>query len=168
MKINSKEGEILPAGTPAMVIADDSQLKIHCVINENDLKKINSDLPVNIITRADNTLYQGRIEKISEAAAKPAGDSASMEALGEVTIKPQDGFKEIIGSSVDVEIILNEAKNVLCLPQECVEAGGYVYVVGKDNILEKRQVKTGLMDGYNIQVLEGLKDGERSWSIPRI
>lgn len=161
MKINVNEGEILAAGSPAMIIADDSQLKIRCLINENDLKKIKSALPVNIITRSDNTLYTGKIERISQAAAKPSGDSASMEALGEVYIKPQEGFKEIMGSSVDVEIILDEVKNVLCLPQECVEAQGYVYVIGNDNVLEKRRIKTGLADGYNIEILEGLKEGEQ-------
>ena len=116
-------------------------MKIRCLINENDLKKIKSALPVNIITRSDNTLYTGKIERISQAAAKPSGDSASMEALGEVYIKPQEGFKEIMGSSVDVEIILDEVKNVLCLPQECVEAQGYVYVIGNDNVLGKTPYK---------------------------
>ncbi len=161
LRVNLSEGEILASGAPAMVIADDSEQKIRCYVNESDLKKIKADLPVHIITRSDNLLYQGAILSVSQAAAKPSGDNASMEALGELYIKPQNGFKEIIGSSVDVEIVLNEAKNVLCLPQECLESGDTVYVIGKDNVLEKRTVKTGLMDGYNVQILAGLSLDEQ-------
>jgi multidrug efflux pump subunit AcrA (membrane-fusion protein) len=161
LKVNLTEGEILAAGAPAMIIADDSELKILCYINETDLKKIRGDLPVNIITRADNLLYKGSIQSISQAAAKPSGDNASMEALGALYIQPQNGFQEIIGSSVDVEIILDEAKSVLCLPQECLTGGDTVYVIGSDNILQKRAVTTGLADGYNVQILSGVQKGEQ-------
>ncbi len=167
IRIYVNKGEILAAGAPAMTIADDSRLKILCYVNENDMKRIKSDLKVNIITRVDNILYGGKITGKSLAAAKPQAGGIGSEALGEVYITPPDNFNELIGSSVDIEIILNEAKDVLCLPVECISPDGYVFVINKDNELEKRLVKTGITDGYKIQIIEGVANGENVAADPQ-
>ncbi|MBO7258238.1 MAG: hypothetical protein J6V11_04795 [Alphaproteobacteria bacterium] len=40
--------------------------------------------------------------------------------------------------------------------------GAFVYVVGPDNIVQKREIKTGLeLSNFDIIVLDGLKVGER-------
>lgn len=160
MKVNVNEGEILAAGTPAMVIADDSALKIRCLVNETDLKRITENQKVNIITR-DDVSYSGSILQKSQAAQKvTGGEYTSMEAMGEVYLKPQSNFSEIIGSTVDVEIVLDEAKNVLCLPLDCITGDNYIFVIKNDNTLEKRKIVKGLVDGYNAEVVNGLAEGE--------
>ena len=67
------------------------------------------------------------------------------------------------GMYVKIRIEDQDKTPALLVPQPAVMenlAGKYVLLVGKDNIVESRQVKTGLKAGPSIQITEGLKEGE--------
>ena len=71
------------------------------------------------------------------------------------------------GYSANAEVVLAEAKNVLSVPESAIEFDGgktFVYVVngtGEKTRYERREVKTGLSDGINIEIKSGLTAKER-------
>ncbi|CAM3790483.1 efflux RND transporter periplasmic adaptor subunit [Bordetella tumulicola] len=71
-----------------------------------------------------------------------------------------------ISMTAQVFIVLGEAKQTLIIPSSALgkrgEDGRYtVQVVGTDNEPTKRQIKVGMNNNVNAQVLEGLSAGER-------
>lgn len=71
-----------------------------------------------------------------------------------------------ISMTAQVFIVLGEAKQTLIIPSSALgkrgEDGHYtVQVVGTDNEPIKRQIKVGMNNNVNAQVLEGLSAGER-------
>lgn len=68
------------------------------------------------------------------------------------------------GLAADITISAGSAENVLVVPTTAVEGGaqtGKVYLVGPDGANEERAVKLGLSDGTNVQVVEGLQEGDQ-------
>ncbi len=66
------------------------------------------------------------------------------------------------GMSSTVEIIAEERRNVLVLPTTAIiDTGKEKYVlVKKQNKVIKQQVETGLSDGKNIEIINGLSEGD--------
>ena len=64
------------------------------------------------------------------------------------------------GYSADIEVILAERANVLRIPTEAILEGNKVLVLGADNILQQRQIKSGLSNWEFTEVLAGLEENE--------
>lgn len=64
-----------------------------------------------------------------------------------------------------VRLVEYTTPNALVIPLEIVsenfEGEQYVYVVDAENKAQKRKIKTGLIEGDNIEVLEGLRANDR-------
>ncbi len=68
------------------------------------------------------------------------------------------------GMYVKVAVKDKEQKPALLIPQSSIQEsqlGKFVLVVGTDNKVSQRVIKTGIKSGPSIQVVEGLKDGEK-------
>lgn len=69
-----------------------------------------------------------------------------------------------VGASGTMTLVLEQKKNVLCVPAGAVHSSGedaYVYVLGADDMREVRWVRTGLYGNDTVEILEGLSEGER-------
>ena len=70
-----------------------------------------------------------------------------------------------IAMTAQVSLLVSEAKNVLLVPIQAVYKSGkekqQVQVVTGDNQLETREVKTGITNNVDIQIINGLKVGEK-------
>lgn len=69
-----------------------------------------------------------------------------------------------VGASGTMTLVLEQKKNVLCVPTDAVHSSGeemYVYVLGADNMREVRWIRAGLQGDNAVEVLEGLSEGER-------
>lgn len=69
-----------------------------------------------------------------------------------------------VGASGTITLVLEQKKNVLCVPTDAVHSSGeemYVYVMGTDNMREVRWIRAGLQGDNAVEVLEGLSEGER-------
>lgn len=69
-----------------------------------------------------------------------------------------------IAMTAQVTLLIEEAKNTLLVPLQAVRRTGenkqQVQVLAADGKLETRNVTTGITNGLDIQILEGLKIGE--------
>jgi multidrug efflux pump subunit AcrA (membrane-fusion protein) len=65
--------------------------------------------------------------------------------------------------NASVTIILDSAQNVLVVPESAVQTEGrnsVVEVQKDDGTTEKVTVQTGLSDGSNVEITEGLEEGQ--------
>lgn len=163
LAVNINKGEVLAPGIPAMVIADTDSTAITGYIYEKDIGSLKLDMDVKIITETGS--YKGKLTKIGKAAAD-IGESSAFDTMTKVEITPNDNFKKMPGAVVDLKIVLSSKHGVLTIPVDCLTDDGCVYVVGDQDIVEKRQVTTGFEDMFNVEVLSGLSEEERVVTSP--
>ena len=83
----------------------------------------------------------------------------------EISITNANTEKLRAGYSVNAEIIIDKADNVLTIPERLIIYSNdmtYVEIVKNlaENTTEIRKIETALSDGMNTQVKEGVKEGE--------
>jgi Membrane-fusion protein len=118
-------------------------------------------MPVKITIGAlQDVSFDAVLEYISPKAIENNGVNqfeikASVKIPDEITIRS--------GYSANAEIVLQEIKQVLSVPESALQFEGdstYVFLV-TENGYERRDVVTGLSDGVNIEIKEGLSAGEK-------
>jgi HlyD family secretion protein len=89
-------------------------------------------------------------------------------------IEVPEGTSLRSGYGANATIVLDRAKKVVSVPEASLEFVGdstFVYVM-TDSVpkqkFERRQVKTGLSDGMNIEVKSGLKIGDKVRGILKV
>jgi HlyD family secretion protein len=157
LAVNVNKGEVLAPGVPALVIADTDSTDISGYVYEKDVDGLTTGMDVTIIS--EDHKYQGKLTQIGKAAAD-IGESSTFDTMTKVTITPNASFKKMPGAVVDLKIVLSSKKGVLTIPADCLTDDGCVFVVGAEDIVEKRQVTTGFEDMFNVEVLQGLGEGE--------
>src|SRR5690606_22294088 len=82
----------------------------------------------------------------------------------EITLEQPDGIVLRAGYSANAHIIIEKREDVLMIPERVVTFSGdtaWVTVdLGADQT-ERRIIETGLSDAINIEVVSGLREGER-------
>lgn len=163
--------------TPTIVeIADLSKMIIKPEISEGDITKVKAGMPVefSIIGDPDKT-YHTTLQSVdpgtttltdgTSSTSSSNSSSSSSTAIyyyGNLIV-PNDDQKLRISMTTQNTITVSKAENILIIPTITIkkEKGkDYVYILGKNKQLEKREIKTGISDELNSQVLSGLSEGE--------
>jgi HlyD family secretion protein len=154
------------AGTDLATLADMSDLIFKGTVDEIDVGKLKTDMPVRIkIGALPNQTITGRLSKIAPQATEK--DNAKLFDV-EITL---DQFKDVVlraGYSANADIVIREKKNILLMPERLVifEDNGaktFVEIPGdtKESEPKKVPVTVGLSDGLNIEVVSGLNEGQK-------
>ena len=159
-------------GTTIASVADMSNLIFRGNIDETEVGRLTVGMPMDITIGALQDLrFSASLEYISPKATATTGGANQFEIKAAVRV-PADsigGNESLIrsGYSATAQIVLEEAGQVLTIPEAAIEFSGdstFVYVVkdpaAKEPVYERRQVQTGLSDGINIEVRSGLKADE--------
>ncbi len=108
----------------------------------------------------------GRMSSDQEQQQQPTTyDQFGMPVTGASTIRCSvpAGVTVFDGMLATMSVQAGKAENVLVVPVTAVQgsfATGNVWVVGADGQQEERQVKLGLTDGEQVEVTEGLTEGD--------
>lgn len=162
-KIDAKVNQYPEAGEK-IIIDDISLYKASMDVSQYDAIKMKKGQKAIINVNGGNKEYTGAITDIGQRAEKKL-NSTDQDSKVNVKVsinKPDANIK--IGYEVDTEIILNEKKNVLQIGFEAIKEDTgkkYVFVIDDNNTIAKRYITTGLETDYNIEVLSGLKEGEK-------
>lgn len=168
INIYVEEGEIITSGTRALgdggttilTIADLNRLVIKADINEVDVNKIKVGQTVKIgFDAIRGNIYQGKIKKIALA-----GSVKQNIVVYPIEVEIQEPDEMIrLGMTADLDIILEKAENVLCVPKEVVRKrdGRDVVEIIKDGKRILQPVITGLEDDVKIEIKNGLEEGDR-------
>jgi HlyD family secretion protein len=180
------------AGTEMMTIADLSKMEVRVDVNENDIVR----LSLGDTTIIDVDAYSATGKKfkgIVTSIANTANTKASPDAVTEFKVKIRilnDSYKDLVnagnkypfrpGMTASVEILTNSKNNALAIPLSSVTtredkkdslAGAPVKAkeivfVSENGVAKIREVKTGISDYENIEILSGLKEGDEVISGP--
>ena len=148
-------------GTTIATVADMEDLIFDGNIDETEVGRVHIGLPVRITVGAlQDVAFDAALEYISPKATESGGTN-----LFEIkaSVKVPDGITIRSGYSANAEIELQRVENVMILPESAIQFEGestFVYVLGA-NGYERRDVKTGISDGVNIEIKEGLSLGEK-------
>jgi len=163
---NINEGEYInpamsgmgPGGSSVLTLMDLSKVKVRVNIPERDIGKIHVGQEAHITADSyPGRVFIGRVSRIN-----PAADRMSRTFKVEITV-PNEGLELRAGMYARVKIITAESKNVPVIPVDGVISQGgenYVYVVENGRAF-KRPVQLGLREGSYVEVIDGLREGEK-------
>jgi len=160
-------GNLVGAGgedTQLATIVQLDPIYVYFSPSEKDLRLIlkhrqRADIPVDFILSDGSTHPdQGKVDFIDNTA-DPETNTVTMRA-----VVPNPEKTLLPGTYVQASLFLCNVDNTPLIPEEALaedQAGTYVYVVGKDNKVEERPVKTGFLYKHQRIIWKGLKAGER-------
>ena len=151
-------------GTTIATVANLNDMLFVGKLDETEVGRIHTGMPMTITIGAlqDHKLA-ANLEYIAPKGTEESG-AIMFQMKASVKI-PSDIFVRA-GYSANAEIMREQAIDVLTIPESCLEFSNdsaCVYLLTKDEPQEfkKTLVKTGLSDGINIQLTQGLKLGEK-------
>ncbi len=180
------------AGTEMMTIADLSRMEVRVDVNENDIVR----LSLGDTTLIDVDAYSATGKKfkgIVTSIANTANTKASADAVTEFKVKIRilnESYQDLVkagnrypfrpGMTASVEIMTNAKNDAIAIPLSAVTtrethqdtlSGGAtkskeIVFVSENGEAKVRVVKTGISDYENIEILEGLKEGDEVISGP--
>ncbi len=162
------------SGTPVLQIADLSRMLVKMTVNEVDVHKIRTGLPVEInVDGAKGVPFKGHVSKVAPAAGSAtdqSGGTAVIKFAVEVEVDHPDGRLRP-GMSARCTIVIARRANVLRVPKQCVirDKGKTTVNIltvtkqqGKDvENVTPREVTVGLEGDTHAEILSGLKAGEK-------
>ncbi len=149
------------AGTALMTMAAMDNLLFKGNVDEIDVGKLEEGMEADVkIGALPDATVSGRVIKISLKAQKQ--DNATVFPV-EITITDAGGVTLRAGYSANADIIIARKEDILVIPERTVTfKNGDAYVDVPDGAGGRKQVsiKTGLSDAINIEVKEGLNEGD--------
>lgn len=165
-EVNGEIGEIVtpsPVGIPtppAVDLMDISCLYVSAPIDEVDAPRIRVAMTANITLDAlSGEVFEGTVKRIAPYVLEIEKQARTV-AVEVDFVCQQDCENMLPGYSADIEVILDEQDNVLRIPTEAIVEGSRVLVFTVDNMLERRDITTGLKNWEWTQVIEGLNEGD--------
>ncbi|KGI56557.1 efflux RND transporter periplasmic adaptor subunit [Campylobacter sp. MIT 97-5078] len=173
------EGQTVNANqnTPTIVkIANLDEMEVRMEIAEADVSKIKVGTAVKFATLNDpDTKYDAKIASIdpantTQSDATSGGASSSSNSTNSSSaiyyyarffVKNKDNFLRI-GMSLENEIIVASASNVIAIPTYAIQSDqrGYYALVLENKKPVKRYIKLGIKDSLNTQITEGLSEND--------
>lgn len=148
-------------GTTIATIADMSKLIFKGTVDETEVGNLHVGQEMKITVGAIPDLeLTAELEFISPKSTSESGAN-TFEIKGGLLVPKDVSLRS--GYSANAAVLLDIAPNVLTVPESAVEFAGnkaYVYVL-TDTVPEpkfrKTEVRTGLSNGINVQILSGIK-----------
>ena len=160
MSVGYEAGDDLSAGTDIVTFADTDAVMMTVSVSEEDISgiAIGDEVMIELNAYEDQT-FSGEVESIDTSVS-----SGSSTVSYNVTVKLSgdvDGiYTDMTGN---VTFIEKQVTNVVYVSNKAVINEGtasYVKVKNSDGTIEKKEVTTGFSDGVNVEIKEGLSEGE--------
>lgn len=166
-EINGEVGEFVtpsPVGIPtppAIDLVDITCLYASAPIDEVDAPGIRVGMPARISLDAfPRTAFAGTVRRIAPYVLDLEKQARTVDVEVEFTDAAATGDM-LPGYSADIEIILDARRDVTRVPTEAILEGNKVLLVSADNVLQEREIETGLSNWEYTEVLAGLQPGDR-------
>lgn len=159
--LNVAEGAMGTIQQAAVTVQNVANLKVTLSLSRYDAAKVS--IGQDAVIKNNGKEYKGKVSYISPTA-EVAKTSTSGEANLSVDINITDVNPELkIGFEADVDILLNEAKNVIKVPTESLKTdktGKSVIYIVEDNKAVEKEVTKGIQSDTEVQV-EGVTTGAK-------
>ncbi len=144
-------------GTTIASIADMKDLIFEGKIDESEVGKIKEGMDILLTVGAiENKQFNARLEYISPKGVEENG-AIQFVIKAKVLLDSADFIRA--GYSANADIVLSRKDSVLSIKEKLLQfedGKPYIEVATGDQQFERREVKLGLSDGINVEVLEGV------------
>jgi HlyD family secretion protein len=149
-------------GTTIASIADMGDMIFLGRVDESEVGKLSEGMPVSITVGAlGEERLQGKLEYIAPKGKEKEG-TIEFEVKAAVALKP--GLLLRANYSANADVILDTRPAALSIEESAVQfdkGKAFVEVETAPQVFARREVKLGLSDGINIEVLSGLDEHSR-------
>ena len=142
-------------------IAPSDSMVLSVSVDELDINSVACGQNAVITMDAfENKEFSGTINNVGTTATTSGGSS---KYTVDIILNKEEGMLQ--GMSASAIININEANDVILIPSDAIsERGGALFVyTGKTDegqLTDEIQIQTGLSDGTNVEVTEGLSEGD--------
>ncbi|HVI79237.1 MAG TPA: efflux RND transporter periplasmic adaptor subunit, partial [Candidatus Acidoferrum sp.] len=152
-------GEMAAAGTPVLTVMDVSSVIAKAHIPQGDAAALHVGDQGSMTVPGLDHPVQGKVTVVSPALDP---NSTTVEVWFEAK-NPKHELKP--GTSVQLSLTAQTVKNALVIPGNSVltaaDGATTVMVAGSDGRAHQKAVKLGIRNGDDVQVIEGLSEGDK-------
>jgi len=150
-------GQVVGGGTGALFnIAKDGQMEMLARLTEEDLARLSVGVTAQVTPVGSPRSFAGQVWQVS-----PVIDPQNRQGTARIALSYAPELRP--GGFATAEIAAGTIVAPM-LPESAIQsdnAGSFVYIVGKDDKVARRNIKTGTITDNGIVVTEGLAGGER-------
>lgn len=150
-------GQVVSAGSGVLFrLAKDGEMELKAQLGQLELAQIAVGVPVAVTPVGSERSFTGQVWQVS-----PVIDPASRQGVARVALAYAP---ELRPGGFATAVIKSGTVVAPLLPESAILSdsnGSYVYIVGKGNKAERRNVKTGIVTATGIAVISGLAGNER-------
>lgn len=147
------------AGTTIVTIADMGEMIFEGMVDESEVGKIKEGMNLILnIGAIDQTAFTAFLEHISPKGVEENG-AIQFEIRAAVELNKDHFIRS--GYSATADIVLERRDSVLAITESLLlfeDDTTYVEVETEPQVFEKRLVETGISDGINIQIVNGITE----------
>jgi HlyD family secretion protein len=161
------ESNTFNEGTTIASVADMGEMVFEGKVDESEVGKIKTGMDLILkIGAIENKDFKAKLEYIAPKGIEENG--AIQFQIKAAVVLEKDHFIRA-GYSANADIVLDRRDSVLAVKESLLTISNdssFVEIETAPQVFEKRQVKTGLSDGINIEILDGLKAEEKLKGLP--
>jgi HlyD family secretion protein len=152
------------AGTTIATVADLTKMVFEGKVDEGEVGKLKVGMPLKVSLGAiSDKEFDARLRFIAPKGLEESG-AVKFKIEGDVTV--EDDFVIRAGYSANASLILDRKENILVLPEALLQFDKatdkpYVEVEIGEQKFERREIKIGISDGINVEILEGLTETDK-------
>ncbi len=163
--VYAKEGDIVPSPTmsPMAIIhlIDPATMELEAEVDEIDIADVEPGQRAIIeVDALPDVQFEGVVASIPPLPSLRGGVVLYDVKIG---FSVPEGSALRVGMSATADIIISERSNVLLVPSRAIikdSQGRAIVQVVVDKQTEERLVVVGLSDGFETEIIDGLKEGE--------
>lgn len=156
------ESNTFNEGTTLASVANMGEMIFEGKLDESEVGKVQENMDIVLTIGAiDKESFKAKLEYI---APKGITENGAIQFLIRASINKDNSSFLRAGYSANADIILSKKDHVLAIPESVLQfekEKAFVEVETGNQVFEKRFIKTGLSDGINIEILEGVKKGDK-------
>ena len=156
------QGEYVDVGQPIAVITQNKRLWLRADVSENNFKYLHSIQSANFKTSYDDKVY--RLSDMNGKVVSYARNTDNGASYIPITFEFNGTGDIVPGAFAEVYLLSRERSNVISVPTSALtEEQGllFVYVQTDDGAFRKQEVATGQSDGTRVEILKGVKKGDK-------
>lgn len=154
---NVEPGQVVTGGTAVLFsIAKGGEMELLAKVSEDELAMLSTGVAAEVVPAGTQKGFQGQIWQIAPVIDEQTRQGTVRIALSYAPELRPGGFATATISSGMIAVPV--------LPESAINSdqkGSYVYVLGKDDAVVRRQVRTGFVTDQGIAITEGLTGNEK-------
>ncbi len=146
----------------AFTLASNDNMLISVSVDELDINSVEVSQEAQVTLDAiEDEIFTGTVQKVGNTASSSSGGVSKYTV--KITIPKDTRMKE--GMNASATIVIESRENVLTIPVNALQEKGnktFVYTKKDEdgNLSGETEIQTGLSDGDNVEITEGLSQGD--------